>query len=48
MKAIPNIISVGRIVLSIALLKVEPLSGVFWILYIGCGLSDMADGYIGR
>ncbi len=48
MKAIPNIISVGRIVLSIALLKVEPLSGVFWILYIGCGLSDMADGYIAR
>lgn len=48
MKAIPNIISIARIILSIALLKVEPLSGVFWILYIGCGLSDVADGYIAR
>ena len=48
MKAIPNIISIGRIILSIALLKVEPLSGVFWILYIGCGVSDMVDGCIAR
>ena len=48
MKAIPNCISVSRIVLSIALLIVEPLSPTFYTIYVICGLSDMADGYIAR
>jgi CDP-diacylglycerol--glycerol-3-phosphate 3-phosphatidyltransferase len=48
MKAIPNLISFSRIIFSLFLLFVNPLSGVFFALYIICGLSDIIDGFIAR
>lgn len=48
MKSIPNYLSFCRMLLSVILLAVKPLSIVFYILYIACGLSDMLDGYIAR
>lgn len=47
-KALPNVISGARIVLALALLLVEPLSGAFFVLYIAGGLSDMMDGFLAR
>ncbi len=43
-----NLITLFRIVLSIALLFLSPLSIAFGILYLLCGLSDMADGFVAR
>ena len=37
-----------RIIFSIILLFVKPLTAVFFILYFGCGASDVLDGYIAR
>ncbi|MDT3427492.1 CDP-diacylglycerol--glycerol-3-phosphate 3-phosphatidyltransferase [Paenibacillus forsythiae] len=48
MKAIPNLISCSRIIFSIILIFVQPLSSAFYIIYILCGLSDMIDGFIAR
>lgn len=48
MKYIPNIITLIRIVLSLVILTVAPLSPSFIIIYIICGLSDILDGYIAR
>lgn len=48
MGALPNMISIVRIILSVILLKLEPLTGIFWTVYICCGVSDMLDGYIAR
>lgn len=48
MKYAANIISLLRLLLSPSLLFVEPFSGAFYLIYILCGLSDMADGYIAR
>jgi CDP-diacylglycerol--glycerol-3-phosphate 3-phosphatidyltransferase len=45
---IPNVITALRIALSIALLFTSPLSPVFFIIYIICGLTDMIDGYLAR
>jgi len=42
------VITVLRIISSILLLFVKPLTGVFFILYFGCGASDVLDGYIAR
>ena len=35
-------------IFSIILLFVKPLTAVFFILYFGCGASDVLDGYIAR
>ena len=43
-----NIITVIRILCSIALLFVSPFSKSFYILYITAGLSDMLDGPVAR
>lgn len=43
-----NIITASRILLSIALLFPETFSALFYCLYIACGVSDMADGFIAR
>ena len=48
MKALPNCISISRIVFSLLLIFVKPLSIVFCGIYIICGLSDIFDGLIAR
>jgi CDP-diacylglycerol--glycerol-3-phosphate 3-phosphatidyltransferase len=48
MKSIPNFISISRIIFSLILIFVRPLSIVFYTIYIICGLSDIMDGFIAR
>ncbi|MBF4692551.1 CDP-alcohol phosphatidyltransferase family protein [Fusibacter ferrireducens] len=48
MKLIVNIISLSRILMALSLLKLEPFSTAFYLVYIFCGLSDIVDGYIAR
>ena len=43
-----NLVTLFRIVLSIALLFLPTLSVAFGILYLLCGISDMADGFVAR
>lgn len=43
-----NIISSLRILLSVLLLFTEPLSPLFFIVFILCGISDVVDGYVAR
>ena len=45
---IANIITFIRMILSMALLFVVPLSVSFFIIYLLCGFSDMIDGPIAR
>ena len=47
-KAIPNILSVLRIVLSGALVFLAPPSILFFAVYLLCALSDVLDGYLAR
>lgn len=48
MKNIPNVITGSRVIFSISLLFVVPFSFEFYLLYIFCGFSDFADGYVAR
>ncbi|MBZ9635250.1 CDP-alcohol phosphatidyltransferase family protein [Clostridium sp. FP1] len=48
MKSIPNCISFSRIIFSLILIFVTPLSLAFYALYIICGFSDIMDGFIAR
>ncbi len=48
MKHLPNILSSLRIVGAIALLLSDVSSILFWVLYIVCGISDIADGWLAR
>ena len=48
MKSIPNYISFSRIIFSLTLIFVKPLSVAFYTIYIICGLSDILDGFIAR
>jgi len=48
MKYVPNILSITRIVLAVTLLLVAPLSRQFFVIYVVCGISDIADGIIAR
>lgn len=48
MKNIPNIISTLRILLSVILFFLKPLTPLFWLVYSICGFSDIIDGYIAR
>ena len=43
-----NLISVTRMVLSLALAGVQPLSQGFFVLYLICVVSDLLDGYVAR
>ena len=43
-----NIITGVRIICSIALLFCTPLSGMFYVVYLTAGLTDMVDGTIAR
>ena len=48
MKTISNYISFSRIIFSLILIVVKPLSITFYTIYIICGLSDIMDGFIAR
>ena len=48
MKHLPNILSSLRMVGAIALLLSNVSSSPFWMLYIVCGISDIADGWLAR
>lgn len=48
MKYIANIISIGRVVLLLALFFTFHNALLFLVLYLACGLSDVLDGYIAR
>jgi CDP-diacylglycerol---glycerol-3-phosphate 3-phosphatidyltransferase len=48
LKTIPNYISFSRIIFSLILIFVKPLSVAFYIIYIICGFSDIVDGFIAR
>lgn len=48
MKSIPNYLSCIRLILSVWLILVKPLSWTFFIVYLICGLTDVIDGYIAR
>ena len=48
MRALPNILSSLRIVGAIGLLFCDVTSVVFWGLYLACGISDIADGWLAR
>ncbi|WP_426351347.1 CDP-alcohol phosphatidyltransferase family protein [Alloiococcus sp. CFN-8] len=47
-KNLANILTGIRIIASIIILCVRPLSCLFWILYLCCGISDILDGYAAR
>ena len=48
MKHLPNILSSLRIVGAVALLLSNVPGILFWMLYIVCGISDIADGWLAR
>ena len=48
MKCLPNILSSLRTVGAVALLPCDVPGSTFWVLYIVCGISDMADGWLAR
>jgi phosphatidylglycerophosphate synthase len=48
MKSIANYISIARILLVLALVRIEPLSTMFYVIYFICGISDILDGFIAR
>jgi CDP-diacylglycerol---glycerol-3-phosphate 3-phosphatidyltransferase len=48
MKIMPNCLSFSRIIFSLLLIFVQPLSSAFYAIYILCGLSDIMDGFIAR
>lgn len=43
-----NALTVIRMFCSVFLLFSRPFSAVFWGLYVVCGFSDVADGYVAR
>lgn len=45
---IPNIITLSRIPMAVALQFVQSSPAVFWTLYLLCGLSDVLDGAVAR
>lgn len=47
-KYIPNIITLTRIIGSIYIILLKPLSIMFFIIYSLCVISDILDGYIAR
>lgn len=48
MKSIPNYITISRIIFSLLLIIVRPLSAAFYTIYIICGFSDIMDGFVAR
>ncbi|KOF56602.1 MULTISPECIES: CDP-alcohol phosphatidyltransferase family protein [Clostridium] len=48
MKHIPNYLSLSRTIFSLILFFIKPLSTAFYVIYMICGFSDIADGFIAR
>ncbi|MDD4067180.1 MAG: CDP-alcohol phosphatidyltransferase family protein [Clostridia bacterium] len=48
MKNVPNIITIIRIILSISLLFIEPVTCLFYIIYLTSGFTDILDGFLAR
>lgn len=48
MRNIANIVTGFRIIFSIAILFIPPLSPIFYVLYSAAGLTDMIDGTVAR
>ena len=48
MKHLPNAISALRFLGAVCILFFGVEGCAFWAIYFGCGLSDMADGYLAR
>ncbi|WP_352399586.1 CDP-alcohol phosphatidyltransferase family protein [Anaerotignum sp.] len=48
MKFTPNALTVARIIGSVFLLWVKPLSAEFILIYLFCGITDGLDGFIAR
>lgn len=48
MWAIPNILTIARIIGSVLLLFVHPFSPSFIAIYLFCGISDFLDGFVAR
>ena len=48
MKHLPNILSSLRMVGAVALLLSNVSSSPFWVIYMVCGISDIADGWLAR
>ncbi len=48
MKHLPNILSSFRMAGAVALLLCDVVGTTFWVLYIVCGISDIADGWLAR
>ena len=44
----PNILSALRIIGALGLLSCKPAGAAFWAIYVLCGISDMADGWLAR
>ena len=48
MRHLPNAITTLRFIGAVSLLFFDVGSAAFWSIYLVCGLSDMADGYLAR
>lgn len=48
MRYLANILTAGRVVLSLGLLCFSPFTAPFLTLYVLCGLTDMLDGTVAR
>lgn len=44
----PNIITLLRMAGSLGLLLCDVTGAAFWIIYVLCGISDIADGWLAR
>ena len=47
-KAIPDLLSLSRLVLAFVLLLTEPLSPTFLSIFLICGITDILDGSVAR
>ena len=48
MKHLPNLITLSRILSSLALLPIHAYSQAFFVIYTYCGISDILDGALAR
>ena len=48
MERLPNIITLSRIAGSLGLIFCDVAGVAFWVLYVLCGITDIADGWVAR